>query len=148
MAQELIQQMTARPDGLDEALQQGQERMGQAEGDLRLGQPMQAEGSQAAASEHIRDAMRALERAMQSQRRQQQELEQGGQGGQSGPDEGGQRADDGEQREQEMRMDLPEPEEFRTPEEYRRALLRGMEAGVPEQYRALKKRYYEELVHQ
>ena len=39
-------------------------------------------------------------------------------------------------------------EEFRTPEEYRRALLEGMEGDVPEEYRALKKRYYEELVLQ
>ena len=43
---------------------------------------------------------------------------------------------------------LAEPEDFRTPEEYRQALLRGMEGDVPEEYRALKRRYYEELVHQ
>ena len=44
--------------------------------------------------------------------------------------------------------DLPAPEEFRTPEEYREALLQGMEADVPDEFQALKKRYYEELVHQ
>ena len=43
---------------------------------------------------------------------------------------------------------MPQPEEFRTPEEYRRALLEGMEGEVPEEYRALKKRYFEELVNQ
>jgi hypothetical protein len=45
-------------------------------------------------------------------------------------------------------VELPSPEEFRTPEEYRQALLEGMEGDVPEEYRALKKRYYEELVSQ
>ena len=45
-------------------------------------------------------------------------------------------------------MEIPGREEFRTPEAYRRALLEGMEGDVPEEYRALKKRYYEELVHQ
>jgi hypothetical protein len=45
-------------------------------------------------------------------------------------------------------LEIPGREEFRTPEEYRRALLRGMEGEVPDEYRALKKRYYEELVHQ
>ena len=35
-----------------------------------------------------------------------------------------------------------------TPEAYRRALLEGMEGEVPSEYRALKKRYYEELVNQ
>jgi hypothetical protein len=45
-------------------------------------------------------------------------------------------------------IQIPSPEEFQTPEEYRRALLEGMEADVPEEYEALKKRYYEELVRQ
>jgi hypothetical protein len=44
--------------------------------------------------------------------------------------------------------ELPAPEEFHTPEEYREALLQGMEADVPDEFQALKKRYYEELVHQ
>jgi hypothetical protein len=47
-----------------------------------------------------------------------------------------------------MKVEIPGREEFRTPEEYRRALLQGMEGDVPEEYRALKKRYYEELVAQ
>jgi hypothetical protein len=45
-------------------------------------------------------------------------------------------------------LDIPGREEFRTPEEYRRALLDGMEGEVPEEYRAMKRRYYEELVLQ
>jgi hypothetical protein len=45
-------------------------------------------------------------------------------------------------------MALPAPEAFRTPEEYRRALLQGMEGEVPEEYKTLNRRYYEELVRQ
>ena len=36
---------------------------------------------------------------------------------------------------------------FQTLEEYRRALLEGMQADVPEEYRSLNQRYFEELVH-
>ena len=43
---------------------------------------------------------------------------------------------------------IPSPELFRTPEQYRRELIQGMEGEVPDEYRALKKRYYEELVNQ
>ena len=49
---------------------------------------------------------------------------------------------------QDAHMQIPGREEFRTPEEYRRALLEGMQGEVPEEYRAMKRRYYEELVHQ
>ena len=43
---------------------------------------------------------------------------------------------------------IPPPEAFRTPEAYRRALLEGMSGDVPEEYEALKQRYFEELVRQ
>ena len=45
-------------------------------------------------------------------------------------------------------MELPDPEDFQTPEEYRRALLEGMRGDVPDEFEALKKRYFEELVRQ
>ena len=45
-------------------------------------------------------------------------------------------------------IEIPAPESFQTPEAYRKALLEGMEAEVPDEYRALKQRYYEELVRQ
>jgi hypothetical protein len=47
-----------------------------------------------------------------------------------------------------MRVEIPGAEEYVVPEEYRKALLEGMQGDVPEEYRALKKRYFEELVHQ
>ena len=45
-------------------------------------------------------------------------------------------------------MSIPAPEEFETPEAYRKALLEGMQGAVPEAYRATNRRYYEELVRQ
>ena len=63
-----------------------------------------------------------------------------------------QSADDGagnrSQAAQNHQIEIPAPESFQTPEAYRRALLEGMEAEVPDEYRALKQRYYEELVRQ
>ena len=35
-----------------------------------------------------------------------------------------------------------------SPEEYRKMLLEGMQGDVPDEYQALKKKYYEELVAQ
>ena len=45
-------------------------------------------------------------------------------------------------------IEIPSPEDFRTPEDYRRALLEGMQGDVPSAYRGMKKRYYEGLVKQ
>ena len=148
-ATQVVQEMTVTPDALEEHLERASERMGQASDHIRLGQPMQTEGSQGAASEHIRDAIRALEDAMQQAAQQQQEM-QGGGGGGEGEDEkpaSNEEGDEGQQTNARA-VDLPEPEEFRTPEEYRQALLEGMRDEVPPEYRALKRRYYEELVRQ
>jgi hypothetical protein len=69
----------------------------------------------------------------------------GSSGGESGDEDGG-----GGEGDQEGRDDvqIPLPADFRTPEEYRKALLEGMRGDVPEEYRALNRRYYEELVRQ
>ncbi|MCO4743522.1 MAG: DUF4175 family protein [Proteobacteria bacterium] len=147
-AQEVGQQMPIQPQGMGEALDEAGERMESAGQELGEGRPMQAEGEQGMASERIGDARRALQESMrQSQQipgpaggEDQQEQGEGGEGGQQ-PEEGQQRRGDRE-------IDIPSAEEFRTPEEYRRMLLEGMEGDVPEEYRALKKRYFEELVHQ
>ena len=45
-------------------------------------------------------------------------------------------------------MDMPDPNDFPTPEEYRQALMEGMQGDVPPEYEQLKARYYEELVRQ
>jgi hypothetical protein len=80
--------------------------------------------------------------------------QEGGEGDDDGESNGGEEESEGEGGERGangLRQDdfeLPQPEEFRTPEAWRRALLEGMAGEVPEEYRALKIRYYEELVHQ
>ncbi len=141
-ARQLSREFPVRPEGMEESLEGADQQMGQAGDDLSRGQPMQAEGAQEMAAQGVRDARESLRRAMEQAQQQAQQLQSGEQA--SGEGSGEQR----DQGERDPRMELPSPEEFRTPEEYRRALLEGMEGDVPEEYRALKKRYYEELVHQ
>ena len=146
-AQELEQQFPVRPEGMQEALQDAGQRMEQAGEDLEGGQLMQAEGSQGVAAQRIRDAIESLEQAQQQAQQQSQPLSGEPQ---EGHEEGGQRQDGNEMdNDQNMQdFEIPGREEFILPEEYRRALLEGMEGEVPEEYRAMKRRYYEELVHQ
>lgn len=146
-AEALEQQFPVRPEGMQEALQEAQERMGQAAEDLQQGQSMQAEGSQGVAAQRIRDAIEALEQAQQQAQQQAQEMQGGGGEPQDGEQQAG-KEQDGRDPDHRPDLDIPGREEFRTPEEYRRALLEGMEGDVPEEYRAMKRRYYEELVAQ
>ena len=81
---------------------------------------------------------------------QSQQLQSGQSGGGGGESSGEAQGGEGDQ-ENNMSFDsfqLPPPEEFQSPEEYRRALIEGMQADVPDEFRSLKKRYYEELVQQ
>ncbi len=80
---------------------------------------------------------------MQRHQQMQQAMQQ--MQGQNQPQNG--EEDDGRQQ-QSRSMDLPAPEAFQTPEEYRRRLLEGMEGDVPDEFEALKQRYYEDLVRQ
>lgn len=144
-ARQLQRDMPVQPQGMEEALEEAGERMESASEDLGQGQPMQAEGEQGVASQRLRDAKKSLEQAAQ-QARQQSQGSGGQEGGEQGEGEGERDGTDGNNRRAEL--EIPTREEFRTPEEYRRALLEGMEGDVPEEYRAMKKRYYEELVHQ
>lgn len=174
-ARELAQEFPVTPSGLDEALRLGSERMTEAGESLGAGKAMSAEGAEIAAAGHVRDAIEALQRAQQQASRQQRQGESSGRGSGSGSSEGsggeeeqegqgeeegeegggdeeeegedGGGGDDGDAR-RSRDIDLPSPEEFRTPEEYRQSLLEGMVGEVPEAYRALKKRYYEDLVQQ
>lgn len=147
-AKELSRQMPVRPDGLEESLEEAQDEMGRAEGSLEGGKPMPAEGSMGAAAQRIADARESVQQAM----RQAQQMAQGSRGGESqeGDQQQGSRdqGNDGTGDLRGMQIEIPGPEDYLVPEEYRRALLEGMEGEVPEEYRALKKRYYEELVQQ
>lgn len=137
------QQFPVRPQGMREAIDDASERMQQAAEDLSQGQPMQAEGSQGVAAQRLREAIESIEQAQQQAQQMQQEMrgESTGDKPEDGPEHGS-----GTQMQQ--TLDIPDREEFQTPEEYRRALLEGMEGEVPEEYRALKQRYFDELVHQ
>lgn len=147
-ARQAAQEMTVTPRDLEPALSGALDRMGSAADQLRSGDAMQGEGSAEAAARHVRDAIKALEDANAASQQQSDEMSSGGGGGEPSdkPSGGKDPGEPGDQ--QHSRFELPEPEEFRTPEQYRDELLRGMEADVPEEYRVLKRRYYDELVHQ
>jgi hypothetical protein len=145
-AKAMEQQFPVRPQGMQEALDEAGERMEQASEDLSRGQPMQAEGSQGVAAQRVRDAIESIEQAQQQARQQAQQM-QGGQGEGKEPQDGDQ-GESGHGLDNQPKMEIPGREDFLIPEEYRRALLEGMEGEVPEEYRAMKQRYFEELVHQ
>lgn len=147
-AKRLAQEMPVTPRGMLEALEQADVRMQQAGDALGRGDGMQGQGSQQAAAQHIRDALEALDQAKAQGAQQAAEMSSGGAGGKEEGDEEAPGNERGEGDPGEVKLELPSPEDFTTPEAYREALLRGMEGDVPEEYRALKRRYYEELVHQ
>jgi hypothetical protein len=145
-ARRVAQELPVTPRGLSEAMADAVSRMSEAAGDLARARAEQAEGSERYASRRIEDAIRAIRQAMSASSRQSNELESGGGEG----DEPSQKPEGeaGEKEPEPTSFRLPEPEEFQTPEQYRKALLEGMEGQVPEEYRAMKRRYYEELVQQ
>ena len=138
----------AIPTG-DGSAQQSMSGAGQAMDDaseaLDRGEAMQGEGHQRSAARKLEEAQDALRKAAeqhQQMKRQMRRMEGEGDGG--GTEAGGedQQSTDLDQPE------IPNPEAFKTPEAYRRALLEGMAEDVPEEFEALKKRFYEELVRQ
>ncbi|MCB9777428.1 MAG: DUF4175 family protein [Alphaproteobacteria bacterium] len=132
-----------------EAMQQAGDAMQSAGEQLSQGEPVPGQG-------HMQEGADRLGAARDELQRQQQQLQQmqaaqqqmRGQGGQQGSGQNPGQRDQGDSEGQQERVELPNPEAFQTPEEYRKALLEGMEADVPEEYEALKKQYYEELVRQ
>ncbi len=132
-----------------EGLQRADSEMQRAARALPRGQAQEAQGSQQAAIQALAEALRALEEAMQNAREmaQMQECEDCSGGG-SGGGKGGGDDRDGKRQRGRVRVEIPAPEEFRTPEAYRQALLEGMQGDVPAEYEALKRRYYEDLVRQ
>ncbi len=148
-AEKLAQEFPVRPKDMTERLREAATRMEQASDDLGRGRPMPAEGSQGAAADRLREARDALERAMEQAASQQRQLDGGNRGGGRGEGREESRGEHGgRDLSAPQEVEIPGVEAFRTPEEYRRALLEGMEGEVPEAYRALKKRYFEELVRQ
>ncbi len=141
--QEIEQQSPSARGKATESMQRAGESMEQAQQSLEQARPDPGQGQMEQAADGIGEAANELER-------QQQQMQQEQQSGQQAQGEGGEQPDgQGEEvsRPQD-RLEIPPPEAFKTPEEYRRALLEGMEAPVPDEYKALNKRYYEELVRQ
>ena len=129
-----------------EAMQRAGEAMERAEGSLESGEAMSGEGHQREAAERVGEARQRLEQQMQQMQQMQQA--RGEMQGEQQRD-GGEGEDGDAQAERDPgSIDIPAPEDFQTPEDYRRALLEGMSGDVPEEYRAMKQQYFEELVRQ
>jgi hypothetical protein len=120
--------------------------MERAGSSLDAGEAMQGEGHQREAAQRLSEAHEQLQQQMQQMQQMQQARGQM-QGQQEGGEGDGGEEDDGQSESREG-FELPAPEDFMLPEEYRKALLEGMAGDVPEEYRALKQQYFEELVRQ
>ncbi len=140
---ELEQSIPTADGSASQSMQQAGESMQRAEDSLSEGRSVPGEGHQRDAASRLKGAQEQLQQQMSQYQQMQQRMQQmQGQGS-----SGDKKNRDG----QDMvnpTIEIPTPEAFQTPEAYRRALLEGMEADVPEEYEALKKRYYEELVRQ
>lgn len=155
-ARKLSQNMPVDASKLGESAQEGAQEAGRATSALENGDSMAAEGGQQSAEEAFRRALDAMDQAESDM----QQLQQAGDPGENEGEGKGARGDqqeDGEEGRGKQHgeggkgrdeIKIPAPEEFQTPEEYRQALLEGMQGEVPEAYRALNRRYYEELVRQ
>ena len=125
-----------------DAMEAADRAMDQATEALEQGDAMAGEGHGRDAASRLQEARDALDRQMGQYQQMQQAMQQA-QG--QRPDQ----PDDGEgTSSQNQTLEIPAPESFQTPEEYRRALLEGMEGDVPDGFEEFKRRYYEELVRQ
>ncbi len=144
-AKKVAQQMQSDASEMEEAAGEGASQAKRATGELEKGDAMASEGAQDAASDAFLRASEALKQAVADQKKMQQEA---GGGGEQGEPEEGAGGGEGVAGEGNIEVTIPAPEEFETPEAYRKALLEGMQGEVPESYRAASRRYYEELVRQ
>lgn len=139
-AAELAAKLPMGAPGLDESLDAAVREMKRSESALARAWVVEAEGAEEAAADRLRQALEALEQAAAASQQMSDAMQGQGEGeddGEGGPPDEPPQNDD-------PYLDLP-PEEM-TDEEYREALMEGMQSPVPEEYEALKRRYYEELV--
>ncbi|HZI14559.1 MAG TPA: DUF4175 family protein [Myxococcus sp.] len=113
------------------------QRMGEAAQRMQGKDPGRGYGEQQAALE----ALRQFQRQMQQSQR-------GGKGGKGLPMPmgGSSRRQEGNGRDPNNQVELPDEDAFQAPKEFRKDLLDAMKQGAPEKYREQVKRYYEELV--
>ncbi len=143
---DLNQQAPLFPEEAQELLQQAGGRMQRARDKMQARDPTGSVAEERAAL----DQLGALEKGLQ---RPQATGGQGG-GGQplpwpwQGPDQqpqpGGR--DDGQGRNRDERVEIPNADQYSVPEEYRKDILDAMKQGAPEKYKDQVKRYYEEIV--
>ncbi len=133
--------------GLEENIDAGVREMGRAGTALEDGWAYDAQMAEEAAADRILLALEALAQAAAGMSEMSDAM--GGAGGQGGGQGSGEEGGGGVTGENpKPYMDMPDPNDFPTPEEYRQALMEGMQGDVPPEYEALKARYYEELVRQ
>lgn len=152
-AAEIAAQLPMGAPGLEENLDAAVREMERAERALGKGRAMEAEGAEEAAADRIRQALESLQSAASAQGDMSSAMGEGGEGQDEGQDTDGQLGEEGAGGDefselQDPHLDLPEPEDDVDVARYREQLLQGMEGEVPEEYEALKRRYYEELVRQ
>ncbi len=141
-AKDVARNLPMKAPGLEQGTRQAAAESGRAAEAMQSGDPMSATGGQQATEDGIREAREALKQAAQTMQSMAQQ-------GESSAGEGeGEKSGNGSEGPGSMEMPIPAPEEFETPEAYRRALLEGMQGTVPDQYRSTNLRYYEELVRQ
>jgi len=119
----------------------GQE-MESARSALEYGIAVPAQGHQRRAVDRVRETQEHLQQSMQKQSEMQQSMAQM---------QGQRRAENGDENgtsNSTAEPEIPAPEMFQTAEAYREALLEGMAGEVPEEFKALKRRFYEDLVRQ
>ncbi len=139
-AQEAAARLPVAPQGMTPALAEARDEMARAIAALQEARPMEAEGAQGVAALRTDDAADALERALAASSRVASAMDpERGEGGEDG-------SEGGELDEPPEPIELPDPEEFVTPEAYRQALLEGMTQDVPPAWREARRRYYETLV--
>jgi hypothetical protein len=144
LAKQLSEKLPMGAPGLNEGMEGAVREMDRAAASLQRARTVEAEGAEGAAADRLRQAREALEQAAAAMAQMQEAMRgQGQPGGQ--PPNG--RDKEGQQRHQDP-IEIPAPEEFQSPEAYRKALLEGMQGDVPSEFEALKRRYYEELVRQ
>ena len=131
--------------GLEEGMEGAIREMGRSSAALESGRTVEAEGAEEAAADRLQQALEALQQAAAAMEQMRDAMRGGG--GHGGNRKGGGRTSDrGPAFPQSI--EIPPPEEFETPEAYRKALLEGMKSEVPPEFEALKRRYYEDLVRQ
>jgi hypothetical protein len=144
LAQQLSEKLPMGAPGLNEGMEGAVREMERAEASLKSARTVEAEGAEGAAADRLRQAREALEQAAAAMAQMQEAMEGRGQpGGEQANRKGKQ-----DRKRHPDPIEIPAPEEFQSPEAYRKALLEGMQGDVPSEFEALKRRYYEELVRQ